>query len=90
MRSWANLLYIALALAISGLCLYNVVSDNAAVETMARAAVPGCEDQKCALARLDRTPLAQEFQFSLRGGQSAAVRCQRQAILVGAYSCARR
>ena len=72
---------------------YNVLSDNADVEHLAqetacggngtRPADPSCHPQK---TRMERTPLAQTFDFAT-GKRQVVVRCARAAILAGDYTC---
>ena len=86
---------------------YNVLSDNAEVEHLAqevacggnatRPADAACHAQK---TRMERTPLAQTFDFAtgVEGGRPQAsgkrqvggqvtVRCARVAVLAGDYTC---
>jgi hypothetical protein len=76
---------------------YNVLADNADVEHLAQeiacggsptrpADAPtagGCHAQK---TRMERTPLAQTFDFAT-GKKQVTVRCARAAILAGDYTC---
>jgi hypothetical protein len=71
-------------------CLYNVFSDNAAVQTDAgevfcQGHASGCKAQ---LVRLERTPFGQTFDFS-DGKSTGRVTCRRSLVFVGDYSCAR-
>lgn len=73
---------------------YNVMSDNAEVERQAEATA--CADGKgpCKAQKtfMERTPLAQSFDFATGGasGKKVSVRCARAFVLVGDYACATR
>lgn len=68
--------------------MYNVMSDNAEVEKLAKeaacgAAQPSCNAQK---TMMERTPIAQSFTFAT-GKKEVNVRCARAFVLVGDYAC---
>jgi hypothetical protein len=69
---------------------YNVLSDNSALQS--RAAAEACAGVKAPcradLARLMRSPFAQEFDFRV-GRQTVRIRCTRSLVLVGDQTCAR-
>ena len=74
-----------LAIAVAALCANNVLGNVSEVEALARKAA-ACE-AGCHLARMDRNPLSQRFEFEKKGATVIAV-CSRSALLVGAYECA--
>jgi hypothetical protein len=78
-----------LSILVTAAGAYNVLGDNQEVEAMAKKSVPACT-AGCTVARVDRSPLAQEFQLAPRAGATATVRCTRAAYLVGSYACAPR
>jgi len=70
---------------------YNVMSDNAEVESLAQATA--CGDGKACKAQktfMERTPLAQTFDFATGSGKKVSVRCARAFVLAGEYTCATR
>jgi hypothetical protein len=71
--------------------IYNVVSDNHDVETMAKAVACGSEGAACRpqTTRIERSPIAQSFSI-VTAKRSVDVRCVRSLILVGDYACALR
>jgi hypothetical protein len=68
--------------------VYNVFSDNAAVERMAGAAACGDQGATCnaRITRLTRTPFGQTFEMATPK-RTVGVKCVRQLVLVGDYSC---
>jgi len=85
-RAYIRPLLIVLCLVISAAALVNVFADNAGV--LARARTLGCPKGSCDLARMDRTPFAQTFDFRAATGV-VSVRCARSAVFFGEYDCAR-
>jgi hypothetical protein len=86
MRQRLGQLFTLLCVVVTGLGIRNVIADNQEVEALAKKSAPACS-LGCSLARVDRTPFAQEFQFSPAKGAPASVRCARAAVLVGDYAC---
>jgi hypothetical protein len=86
MRQRLGQLFTVLCVVVTGLGIRNVIADNQEVEALAQRSAPACA-LGCSLARVDRTPFAQEFQFSVAKGPPASVRCARAAVLVGDYAC---
>ena len=99
MRRWLNSSLGFLLIVASALGVYNVASDNADVERLAKEAACGggpgknaqlgCTAQK---SQMVRTPWAQTFDFATtmvptKKSSSVTVRCMRSAILVGEYGC---
>ncbi len=99
MRRWLQNSVGVLLIAASALGVYNVASDNADVERLAKEAACGggvgkpaqlgCTAQK---SQMIRTPWAQTFEFATSGpaakkSASVTVRCMRSAILLGDYGC---
>lgn len=72
---------------LSVLGLSNVYSDNS--DVLAQARDLACESDRCEanLRQEQRTPLSQEFHFSITGGEVVIVECSRSALFVGDYSC---
>lgn len=89
MRQRLSQLFTLLCVVLTALSAYNVLSDNQEVEALAKRSAPACA-AGCSMTRIDRSPFAQEFQFSTSKGQTVGVRCARAAVLVGAYGCATR
>jgi hypothetical protein len=80
-------LFITLAcLVVSAGAMLNVFADNADVEAAAKGVA--CPSGPCDLAHVDRTPLAQTFEYRTTPGM-VTVRCARGAIVFGEYVCAR-
>jgi hypothetical protein len=80
-------LFVAIAcIAVSLAAMLNVFADNA--DVLAKAKGIACADGPCDLARLDRTPFAQTFDFRTTPGV-ITVRCARGAIFFGEYGCAK-
>jgi hypothetical protein len=88
MRQRLSQLFTLLCVVFTALAAYNVLGDNQEVEALAKRSAPACS-AGCSMARIDRSPFAQEFQFSTPKGP-VGVRCTRAAVLVGAYGCATR
>jgi hypothetical protein len=79
--------FLALAcIVVSVAALINVFADNA--DLQARAKELACPKGPCQLARADRTPFAQTFDFRAIAG-TVTVRCARGAIFFGEYACAK-
>ena len=93
MRNIAGLFWSLFGLALILACVagfYNVLSDNFEVTRMAQQAA--CEDAVACRAQMTaylRTPIAQSFDFATPKRPSVHVRCVREWIFVGAYSCTR-
>jgi hypothetical protein len=80
-------LFLAIAcIVVSLAAMLNVFADNA--EVLAKAKAIGCGNGPCDLARVDRTPFAQTFDFRTTPGV-VTVRCARDAIFFGEYGCAK-
>ncbi|HEU4533764.1 MAG TPA: hypothetical protein VFS00_06585 [Polyangiaceae bacterium] len=88
LRRAANGALTLACLGFAALSVRNVYGESAEVEYLAREQA-SCPEGLCQLARLDRTPFGQTFEFRRRDGVSLVVRCARSALLVGAYECAR-
>ena len=76
-------------LAACGLGIYNVVRDDADVQMLAEAAACEGEGPGCAVERLagERGALAETFEM-LNGRQEVLrVRCARQQVVLGEYTC---
>jgi hypothetical protein len=85
-KAYVRLFLIVACLVISAAALVNVFADNA--DVLARARTIGCPKGTCDLARMDRTPFAQTFDFRATSGV-VSVRCARAAVFFGEYGCAR-
>jgi hypothetical protein len=78
-------LFVTLAcLVVSVAAMLNVFADND--DVMAIAKTVACPSGPCDLARVDRTPFAQTFDFRTTPG-TVTVRCARGAIFFGDYAC---
>jgi hypothetical protein len=99
-KRFVQLTIFGLCLAFSVATVYNVFSDNAAVERMAgfvacdhsgAANAAGAQvagDAACRphITRLERTPFGQSFEF-VTSKRTVAVRCERAFVLAGKYIC---
>jgi hypothetical protein len=83
-----QLLLFALCLLFTVSAFYNVFSDNAAIERMAGAVACGDQGPTCnaRITRLTRTPFGQTFELATPK-RTVGVKCVRQLVLVGEYSC---
>ena len=96
MRRWLQNSLGVLLIVASVLGVYNVASDNAEVEALAKEAACGggvgkpsqlgCTAQK---TMMERTPFGQTFEFATNNKKQASVtvKCRRSAVLVGEYAC---
>lgn len=92
-RNYARPLLSLVLLTLTVCGLINVYGDNSDVQGTAEEIA--CSGQACSpkLIQLERTVLAQTFTFdthsreSRGAGGTAVVKCQRQFIFVGGYSC---
>jgi hypothetical protein len=83
--------YIRLALTtacivVSLAAMINVFADNG--DVLEKAKGIACKTGACDVARVDRTPLAQTFDFRTAAG-TVTIRCARGAVLFGDYACAK-
>ena len=79
----------------TGLGLYNVYGDNAAVHALAEKTA--CSDRPCTakVTRESRSPIAQSFTYQIeltgsgkaKRSASVDVECKRAAVLLGDYAC---
>jgi len=68
--------------------LYNVYSDNSAVQKLAEQTA--CGNAHCVRTlRAHRTPMGQDFEFqtSLEPQRTLEVHCARAFVLLGSYTC---
>lgn len=86
MRQRLGQLFSLFCVVFAAASFYNVLSDHAEVEALAKSSAPACS-ASCSMTRLDRSPVAQSFEFATRDGKTVAVRCARAALLVGPYAC---
>lgn len=86
MRQRLSQLFTLLCVVLTALGAYNVLGDHQEVEALAKKSTPACAPS-CSMARLDRSPWAQEFQFATPQGKAISVRCTRAFFLLGEYSC---
>lgn len=91
MKRFVQLAIFLLCIVFSAAAVYNVFSDNAAVERMASGVACGDQGAACSpqMTRLERTPFAQTFEF-VTAKRTVGVRCARSFVLVGEYACALR
>jgi hypothetical protein len=85
--SAANAALTASCLALAALSVRNVYGDASEVERSARESA-SCPEPLCQLARVERTPFSQRYEF-VRRGETLVVRCARSALLLGPYECSR-
>jgi hypothetical protein len=71
---------------VSLAAMINVFADNAEVVSNAKGVA--CPTGPCDIARADRTPFAQTFDFRTTKGM-VTVRCARGAIFFGEYACSK-
>ncbi|MCH2109240.1 MAG: hypothetical protein MK135_07920 [Polyangiaceae bacterium] len=69
------------------LSLRNVYSDHSTVEAL--AARTACEQCKAKITRMQSTPIALTYRFQTTGARLQEVRCQKEFIFLGQYSCDR-
>ncbi|MBI4700294.1 MAG: hypothetical protein HY744_03845 [Deltaproteobacteria bacterium] len=83
-----SVLFLLLCLTFTGLALYNVYSDNAAVLRLAEEAACGSQGKQCSarMSRMERTPFSQTFEIATPK-RTVDVRCVRAFYMVGEYSC---
>lgn len=92
MRALRPLLSVLL-ITLTVLGLLNVYADNSDVQRRAEEVACGPEPCTTRLTQLQRTVLAQTFTFDTRpqdgrgGSSTVVVRCQREFIFAGGYSC---
>ena len=80
-------LFLAIAcIVVSLAAMINVFADNA--EVVATAKGIACATGACDIARADRTPFAQTFDFRTTQGM-VTVRCARGAVFFGEYACSK-
>ena len=85
-RSYLKSFVILTCVVVSVAGLVNVFSDNAEVVTKAKEI--GCPRPPCTPTKIERTPFAQTFEFQSPAG-TIGVKCAREAVFFGEYSCAR-
>jgi len=87
-KSYLRLFLAIACIVVSLAAMINVFSDND--EVLAQAKAIACAPKvACDLARMDRSPFAQTFDFRSTPGP-VSVRCTRGAIFFGEYGCARK
>ncbi len=88
MKRAGQLLFFVLCVGFTLSAVYNVFSDNAAVEQKARAIACGDQGASCAakVTRLERTPFGQTFELATPK-RTVGVKCVRALVLVGEYGC---
>jgi hypothetical protein len=83
-KAYFRLLLALACVVVSLAAMINVFADNG--EVLAKAKVMACQKGSCDLARLDRTPFAQTYDFRTTAG-TVTIRCARGAIFFGEYAC---
>lgn len=90
MKRWGQVVIFVICVVFSVAGLYNVMSDNIEVIRMATVLACGTEGKTCAdkaqMTRMERNPIAQSFEITTPK-KKVDVRCARQFILAGDYSC---
>jgi len=81
-------LFVAIAcVVVSVAAMINVFADND--DVLAKAKEIACAGTRCDLARVDRTPFAQTFDFRTTPGM-VTIRCARGTVFFGEYACVRK
>lgn len=84
-KSYLRLFLAIACIVVSLAAMINVFGDND--EVLAKAKEIACAPKAaCDLARMDRSPFAQTFDFRTTPG-SVTVKCTRGAIFFGEYAC---
>lgn len=88
MKRALQLLVFLACVVVSAGALWNVMSDDYEVEKMASTIACGDEGAKCNAQKTvdERTPLARTFTF-VTTKRKVDVRCAREYIFAGSYSC---
>lgn len=87
-KSYTRLFLAIMCLVVSASAILNVFGDND--EVLAQAKGVACAPKvACELARMDRSPFAQTFEFRSTPG-SVTVKCTRGAIFFGEYGCVKK
>jgi hypothetical protein len=86
-KAYFRLLLAIACIVVSLAAMINVFADNADVE--AKAKDIACTRGACSIARVDRTPIAQTFEFRTTQG-TVTIRCARGAVFFGEYGCEKR
>jgi hypothetical protein len=80
-------LFLAIAcVVVSIAAMINVFADNG--DVFAKAKDIACSKGACDLARVDRTPFAQTYEFRTTPGM-VTIRCARGTIFFGEYVCSK-
>jgi len=83
-KAYLRLLLAIACIVVSLAAMINVFADNA--DVLAKAKEIACTKGACDVARVDRTPFAQTFDFRTTPG-TVTVRCARGAVFFGEYAC---
>jgi hypothetical protein len=87
-KSYARLFLAIACIVVSLAAMINVFGDND--EVLAKAKEIACAPKvACDLARMDRSPFAQTFDFRSTPGP-VTVKCTRGAIFFGDYGCVKK
>ncbi len=86
----SSIFFLCVLVSVAG--MYNVMADNADVEHLAEQTACGGEAATCKAQKtfMERTPIAQTFDFATAKGKKVSVRCARAFVLAGDYACATR
>jgi hypothetical protein len=85
-KAYLRLLLAIACIVVSLAAMINVFADNADVVNSAKGIA--CKTGACDIARSDRTPFAQTFDFRTTQGM-VTIRCARAAIFFGDYACSK-
>jgi hypothetical protein len=85
-KAYLRLLLAIACIVVSLAAMINVFADNGEVVSSAKGVA--CPSGPCDIARSDRTPFAQTFDFRTTKG-TVTVRCARAAIFFGEYACSK-
>ena len=83
-KSYFKLVLALACIAVSFSAMLNVFADNS--EVFNKAKEVACVKGACDLARVDRTPVAQTYDFRTKQG-TVSIRCTRAGVFVGEYGC---
>lgn len=92
-KQLARPLMTVILLGITVLGLINVYGDNSEVKQKAQLVACGGKDCPTQLTRLERNPIAQEYDFvaeprgARKGSVTVTIRCARANVLIGDWEC---
>lgn len=89
MKRLLQLLVFLACVFLSGTALWNVMNEDLEVEHLAQKTACAGRTNECVATKtsLERTPIAQHFEFAIAGGQRTKIKCVRRYVMVGEYAC---